>query len=91
MTDLLVPLAVDPSGRLVRPAAATRGQTYSCPSCGQPIIAKLGDRRVRHFAHAAGSNCSLETLLHKTAKRLVVQAIADALGDRGPRPVIVRA
>jgi hypothetical protein len=90
VTVLLVPLALDVSGRLVSPAEARREHTDACPSCGQTIVSKLGERGVRHFAHAAHSRCSLETVLHRTAKLLVVQTIADWRADPGTRPIIIR-
>ncbi len=29
----------------------------TCPACGDPMIAKCGEVRIRHWAHKSGSNC----------------------------------
>lgn len=43
-----------------------------CPQCGQRLIAKLGEKKIRHFAHH-NEECSnaLETALHKYAKEIL--------------------
>ena len=43
-----------------------------CPQCGQRLIAKLGERKIRHFAHN-NENCknTFETALHKYAKEIL--------------------
>lgn len=42
-----------------------------CPECGGALIARQGDVRAWHFAHASGSECvtAPETALHKLAKQ----------------------
>jgi Competence protein len=46
--------------------------TYTCMGCGAEMIAKIGAKKVPHFAHKGnGENCSNETYLHKLAKRLI--------------------
>lgn len=90
MSALRVPLALDQTGRLTAPKDAARGASYSCPACGRAVVAKRGRYRVHHFAHAADTNCSIETIEHKAAKLLIVQAIVDSKVGRGPRPVLVR-
>ena len=44
-----------------------------CPACGSDLIAKLGEAREHHFAHASSSPCEygLETALHKRAKEIL--------------------
>ena len=44
-----------------------------CPACGSALIAKLGEVREHHFAHASSSPCEygLETALHKRAKEIL--------------------
>jgi hypothetical protein len=47
----------------------------TCPSCGQPLIARLGGDRAHHFAHHNGGEAlcqfALETELHIRAKHLI--------------------
>ena len=44
-----------------------------CPACGSDLIAKLGEAREHHFAHASSFPCEygLETALHKRAKEIL--------------------
>lgn len=28
-----------------------------CPSCGEPLVARKGAKRMHHFAHYSGHNC----------------------------------
>ena len=44
----------------------------TCPSCGEPLVAKKGTKRMHHFAHHAGENCEYgyETSLHLAAKEI---------------------
>lgn len=44
---------------------------YHCPSCGRELIAKLGEKKQKHFAHkfdTEGFPCNNETYLHQLAK-----------------------
>lgn len=44
-----------------------------CIACERPLIAKKGDVRIHHFAHADGSDCGYaeETLAHLLAKKFL--------------------
>lgn len=44
-----------------------------CVSCGKPLIARKGEHRTHHFAHADGSECvsAMETALHLMAKDIL--------------------
>ncbi len=44
-----------------------------CAACGHPLVAKQGEIRDWHFAHAVQSNCERmgETHLHKAAKQIL--------------------
>jgi predicted RNA-binding Zn-ribbon protein involved in translation (DUF1610 family) len=73
--------ANDRDGRLATVASldATTRRTrapFTCPGCGDALVARLGAQRARHFAHRPGSACPLtspETALHFNAKaRLLV-------------------
>ena len=39
--------------------------SYKCISCGKPLIAKMGDIKVHHFAHKYDSVCDKDKYLHK--------------------------
>lgn len=45
----------------------------TCPSCGEPLVAKKGTKRMHHFAHHAEQNCEYgyETSLHLAAKEIL--------------------
>lgn len=44
-----------------------------CPACGEPLIARKGDKMMHHFAHHSGSDCdyAYESSLHLMAKRIL--------------------
>lgn len=70
--------------RLYAVAEVARGIACECvcpdPQCGHPLVARKGDDRVWHFAHAGdreGSPCSgRESGLHKYAKQVLCEAIS---------------
>lgn len=47
-----------------------------CPSCGEPLVAKKGSKRMHHFSHYSGHNCEYgyETSLHLAAKEILSTA-----------------
>lgn len=72
---VLIPYALD-NDLLVFHMEASKGRSYLCPSCRAPLVFKKGDVKVQHFAHATDPKafgCSPETVLHKTAKRLLCE------------------
>ncbi|MFD1006760.1 competence protein CoiA family protein [Oceanisphaera ostreae] len=84
MDNLKIPYGVDGSGELISAVSATKGSEYSCPCCGMKLIHRAGEVRVKHFAHPPASNCSLESVLHITAKRLVyAEILKNAAGEEG--------
>lgn len=44
-----------------------------CPSCGEPLVAKKGEKVMHHFAHQSGYECeyAYETALHLLAKEIL--------------------
>jgi competence protein CoiA len=32
-------------------------ETFQCPSCKQPVLLRIGNQRIPHFAHVKASNC----------------------------------
>ena len=61
---------------------------FTCPGCGDEVVARLGAQRARHFAHRPGSACPLtapETALHFNAKQRLLALAGEAFS--GARPV----
>jgi len=75
--NLLQSFGLTSDGRLVSVEDVGRGKTCECccPECGEVLIARQGDVRAWHFAHASGGDCqgAAEGALHMAAKQLVVQ------------------
>lgn len=75
------PYGEDKEGRQVHISALSREPDkyrgikceLVCPACGSALIAKLGEAREHHFAHASSFPCEygLETALHKRAKEIL--------------------
>jgi RNase P subunit RPR2 len=74
---LKIPLARDNNGRIVSPESASKSGDYFCPSCGEVLVFKKGKIKKPHFSHKATDQCSQETVVHQTAKSLLVQSIQD--------------
>lgn len=77
-TSLLQSFAIAKDGRVVSVNEVERGQACgcTCPSCLRPLIARQGDVRVWHFAHASGADCEggAESALHLAAKAAIERA-----------------
>lgn len=47
----------------------------TCPACGEPLIAKMGNKNRHHFAHKTDSTCDIahanESALHRYAKEII--------------------
>lgn len=76
--SLLQSFAMDKEGRIRSVEEVARGLACECvcPSCGDSVIARQGDIREWHFAHAAESDCEggTETALHLAAKQLLLES-----------------
>lgn len=61
----------------IKPAEKGEKCNCSCPLCGGVLVARLGDKRQRHFAHKASSNCDIafaqQTGLHILAKEIILE------------------
>ncbi|EKN4695555.1 hypothetical protein ABF228_002295 [Yersinia ruckeri] len=75
MDILKVPFGLDTYGNLVSVDNIVKGQSYFCPACSTQLVYKSGEIRAKHFSHPAESGCSPESILHKTAKRLIKNVI----------------
>lgn len=84
-----VPWGLAEDQSLVRPTPAGRGRSYRCPSCLDRLVLRAGSKVSAHFAHRASASCSGETVLHKTAKLLLRDAVSRWKAG-GPGPVVVR-
>lgn len=72
--SLLQSFAIAKDGRIVSVDEVPRGQACecTCPSCHSPLIARQGEQRVWHFAHATGTDCDgAESALHLAAKAVI--------------------
>ncbi len=86
-TELLLPYALDSSGALIHAAVAAKA-VYSCPACFSPVIFRLCTAKRSHFAHRAETGCTNESVLHATAKRLIVQAVERWRTGTADAPII---
>lgn len=72
---MLQSFALAKNGNIVSVADVERGLACNCicPACKEVLIAKQGDVRVWHFAHASGTEClgGAESALHHAAKHLI--------------------
>ena len=74
--NLLQSFGVTVDGRVVSVEEVNRGKACDCccAVCGEILIARQGDVRAWHFAHASGGDCAgaAESTLHLAAKQLIV-------------------
>ncbi len=84
MDNLQIPYGLNNDGNLVSALQADKENIYVCPSCEEKLILRSGEIRKKHFSHPQGSSCNLETILHKTAKKLIKQAIDENAKNNKP-------
>ncbi len=80
--DYKVPYALNVAGDLISVNEAKKEEKYFCIECGSELIYKAGDIREKHFAHKVDLNCSIESVIHKIAKKLIVQIIKRNLDNK---------
>lgn len=90
MSELKVPFAIDSNDRLHSPDEAKKGINYFCPNCHDPLVFRNGEIKIPHFAHKTSLTCSNESIEHKTAKLLVLNAINDHLRKNGEKPKFLK-
>lgn len=75
MSELKLTYGLDSNGRLVHVNDVHRGMEChcKCPECGAELVAKQGDRKKWHFAHANGADCegALMPALHVLAQQII--------------------
>lgn len=86
---MLISYAIDKEGKLYNAKVAEKEKQYYCPSCKEEVILRKGEIRTAHFAHKATSKCSEESVIHKTAKLLIQQAIRSWKKENKRAPVII--
>lgn len=74
--SLLQSFALDKDNRIRSVDEVNRGLACecTCPQCGERVIARQGEIREWHFAHASGADCehAAESALHLAAKQLLI-------------------
>lgn len=80
--------ALDSENKLVDVEILTKinhEKFYKCISCGEPLISKLGNVRIKHFCHKKENNsCSYETYLHRASKFKLYKYIKDNIDNNKP-------
>lgn len=75
----LISYAFDSNKNLISSFDAIKGENYFCPCCSESFIFRKGKIKRPHFAHKADSNCSKESIFHKTAKILIRDMVKNFL------------
>ena len=75
MTEPRLTYGLDSNGRLVHVDDVLRGMACNCtcPGCGAQLIARKGEKKQHHFAHANGADCAgaRMTALHMLAQQII--------------------
>lgn len=75
---MLMTIAVNKNDQLVSIKQVERGLKCDCFcfECGEPVVAKKGEKNEHHFAHSSNKescNINPESILHKFAKQVIVE------------------
>ena len=76
---LTVPYAIDDQRCLVRPDQGLLHGDYRCLQCQERVNFKPRNTNRSHFAHAAGTACTGESVLHLAAKQALLEELPDLL------------
>jgi ssDNA-binding Zn-finger/Zn-ribbon topoisomerase 1 len=83
--DLLYSTALNSAGELIPIDTAETGQVYACPICQGQMIPRKGEKKRHHFAHKAlTDNCTPESVLHYSFKRMMAQKIEAHIASQEP-------
>jgi len=86
-----IPYALDEQGNLNSPKLALKSVKYFCPGCKKPVILRqFKTRNKDHFAHKISNDCNQESIIHKTAKLLILKVINEWKSGNGNPPEIRR-
>ena len=75
---MLMTIAVNENDQLVSIKQVERGLKCDCLcfECGEPVVAKKGEKNGHHFAHSSNKescNINPESILHKFAKQVIME------------------
>ncbi len=87
---LLHTIGCDEEGHIIHVCDAEKGRTYTCPQCGDRIIARNGGKAQRpHFAHFKKSKvrCNGESILHHLFRQEAVSIFQQCLERKEPFPI----
>lgn len=79
--------ALDLAGQAVHIAQAAHGQRYTCPVCGNALIAHLAEREPHYFTHETPADCLPDQVARAGLARWMAARLRACLGAR--RSVIV--
>lgn len=88
--ELLYPAAVDENAHVILINNAEKGISYYCPVCkGEFILRKSGKTgkwsKRPHFSHKSlTANCSLESVLHSSFKKMLISHLEKCKSDKQP-------
>lgn len=69
---------------LVRETGNLKDKKYTCISCDNELIPRLGKIKKHHFAHKVIVTCSGETYLHNLGKKMFYQEYKQCIEDKIP-------
>ena len=81
-----IPFARSTDGEIVTVDQVARGKACNCTCliCGMPMIARKGDEKIHHFAHASADEnrrCQTVELNESPWHKQLKQSVADLKGD----------
>lgn len=87
-------VALDETNHLISISQAERGLACNCFcfECGEPVLAKKGEKNEHHFAHISNKescNINPESILHKFAKQVIIDASGLIICPIRPNPAII--
>ena len=93
MSKILYTVASDKTGNLIKANDAEKGQEFFCPICKSGFILRKSGKtgkgaRRPHFAHRTLTpNCTPETALHHSFKKLLFQKLQQNIIAQVPLPM----
>ncbi len=78
MREFTIKYGVRNDGKLVSVENSSKKEKYRCIQCNEILTVRAGEVYRKHFSHLSNSNCTAESIEHKTAKRLIVQVLDES-------------
>ena len=85
MNSLKIPYALTQNKKIVNPQMANKDDKYFCPECNSNVTFRKGDKNQPHFAHKKDTECSAESVIHATAKKMIIRAWKNSANIIDPR------